>query len=142
MMQWSSNRLTAFIQRFSRDEAGSVTVEAVLWIPFFFGLLMLITDVSLAFFSRAEAFRLIEIGNRSFSVRPGATTADVETWIEEQFDILSPGAQATTRVDAGTGIVSTILEYPAREVSLFGSLGVMGGWTIRVRAMQYVERAL
>lgn len=131
-----------FVTRFARDEGGSVTVEAVLWIPFFFGLLMLITDVSLAFFSRAEAFRLIEIGNRSFAVDPSAQTPEVEAWIEEQFASLSAGAQATTQASATTGIVSTTLQYPASEVSLFNSLGVMGGWTITVRAQQYVERAL
>lgn len=132
-------RLTGFAGRFARDERGAVSVEAVLWIPFFFVLLMLITDASLAFFSKAQAFRVIEAGNRAFSIKNLTSTAATELWIENEFKPLSRNVNAITTVDKARGIVFTTLEYPARDVSLFGSLNVLKGWKITVRSQQYVE---
>jgi Flp pilus assembly protein TadG len=140
-------RMTRFATRFSRDEEGAVTVEAVLWIPFFFFVLMLITDASLAFFSKAQAYRIIESGNRAFSVNDDSTPADTQTWIESQFlDQFTRAGDAnvtaTTTPDSDSGTVSSSLTYRARDVVLFNSLGVLGNWTITVQAQQYVEWAM
>jgi len=132
--------LRRFAKPFAWDESGSVTVETVIWIPFFFFILMLITDASLAFFSRAEAFRLVERGNRAF-VTGRLDTADATTlWIENAFR--SKSTHADARMAIATGVVSTSLEFPAKDVVLFNTLGVLGGWSIRVQAQQYLERAL
>lgn len=132
-------RLTDFAKRFAREEGGAVSVEAVLWIPFFFILLMMITDASLAFFSKAQAFRVVEAGNRAFSIKNITSTAATELWIENEFKPLSPNVNATTTVDKARGIVFTTIDYPARDVSLFGTLNVLKGWKITVRSQQYVE---
>ena len=146
-------RLTRFAKRFARDEGGAVTVEAVLWIPFFFLVLMLITDASLAFFSKAQAYRIIESGNRAFSIN-SSTSVTAETkktntqaWINAQFRAQFPRATAanvtvTTVPDKASGTVSTSLTYRARDVVAFNTLSVLGNWTITVRAQQYVEWAL
>jgi len=131
--------LTRFAKRFSRDEGGSATVEAVIWIPFFFFILMLITDASLAFFARAQAFRAIEDGNRSFSVGSLSDRAATKSFIEARFDSLSPSATATVDYESTSRIITTQLKFPAREVVLFNTLGVMTGWEIEVSAQQYKE---
>ena len=142
MLRVAFLRPTRFAAGFARDEGGAVTVEAVIWIPFFFFVLMLITDASMAFFSKAEAYRVIESGNRAFATSRFETTSATATWIENQFKTLSASADATTTADPSAGTVSTTLVYPAREVVLFNTLGVLGGWAITVQAQQYVERAL
>ena len=43
-------RLKSFLQRFRREEGGSATIEAVLWLPFFVIFFVMIADVSLVFF--------------------------------------------------------------------------------------------
>ena len=48
-----------WLSRFRRDEEGSATIEAVLWIPMFMFLTVLIADTSFIFFGRAQAMRLI-----------------------------------------------------------------------------------
>jgi Flp pilus assembly protein TadG len=143
-------RLTRFATRFAREESGAVTVEAVLWIPFFIFILMLITDVSLAFFSRAQAYRIIESGNRAFSINGDPLIAtetkrtNTQTWIENQFLAQYKRATAAnvdveTTPNSGSGTVSTSLTYRARDVVAFNTLNVLGNWTIRVQTQQYVE---
>lgn len=57
----------AFSARFLKNEEGSLTVESVLWIPFFFVFLGLIADVSLIFNGRAQAYRVVHDMNRQVS---------------------------------------------------------------------------
>jgi Flp pilus assembly protein TadG len=139
-----------FATRFAMDEEGAVTVEAVLWIPFFFFVLMLITDTSLAFFSKAQAYRIIENGNRAFSINgdpsvtPETKRTNTQTWIENQFIAQYKRATAAnvdvvTTPNSASGTVSTSLTYRARDVVAFNTLSVLGNWTITVQAQQYVE---
>ncbi len=127
-------------RQFVQDEGGAVTIEAVLWIPFFFSILMLITDASLAFYSKAEAMRVIEAGNRAFAINEDATTAATATWVQNQFTGLAKGATATTEVNATSDTVQTTLRYPVSDVVLFNTLGIMTGRQITVRAMRHAER--
>jgi Flp pilus assembly protein TadG len=126
------------IGRFARDQSGAVSVEAVLWIPFFFMLLALITDASLAFFSRAEAFRIVQTGNRLYSVGTYTTTAEVQGFVTRAFQGQSRNAVARTVTDAGGRVVGTQLHYPMRDVVLFGT-GMPASWRINVQSMHYVE---
>lgn len=132
-------RPVRWVRRFARDESGLVTVEAVFWIAFFFGLLALITDVSLAFFAKAEAFRIVQNGNRLYSVKSLTTTGAVETWIENSFEANSPTANATTAVDDVNDetVVATVFTIPIHEVLLFGA---PRDWSMEVGSMHFVER--
>jgi Flp pilus assembly protein TadG len=131
--------------RFAGDEDGAVTVEAVLWIPFFFFVLMLMTDTSMAFFSKAQAYRIIENGNRAFAIKANTTDTATEDWVKTQFQNQFPRAKTDpalvvdTVPDKATGTVATTLTYRARDVVMFNTLGVLGNWTMTVQAKQYVE---
>ena len=129
----------AFAKRLARDEQGTITVEAVLWIPLFFFILMLITDASMAFFSKGEAIRTVQMGNWAFARNPDATVAGTQDWIEQQFAAYAPNAEAITTTDSEHGTVSTTLQYPAGDVVPFNTLGVLGNWKIAVRARQHLE---
>ena len=130
--------LTRFVGRFARDESGAVTVEAVIWIPVFFFVLMLITDASLAFFSRAEAFRIVQNGNRAYSVGDLASTAAVETWVEGAFT-RSKSDDATTTISTDKTLVTTQLSFPIVQVVAFSTFGLPSTWKIVVSSQHYVE---
>ena len=130
-------RLSWRAMRFVRDESGSATIESLLWLTVFFGLLILASDASLAFYGKAQALRIMQNGNRAFALGRLATTAATESWIETQFDALSPNAAATTTVN--NGLVSTTMAIPASELVLFQSLNVARGWTITVRSQHFIE---
>lgn len=132
-----SRRLGAGGRRFARDESGTVTVEAVIWLPFLFVLLALITDISLAFFSKAEAFRAIQNGNRLYSINRLDDEAEVETWVESVFSATAPSAVATTVTNADRTLVATQVAYPVQSILLFTN--VPDSWMIRVQSQHYVE---
>ena len=125
------------LRGFLREEAGGVTVESVLWMSFFFGILMLMADVSFALHGRAEALRIIEDGNRAYALRRLGSEEEAEAWIEAQYASLSANAQASTVVSSG--VVATALTFPAKDVTLFGMLDVMSGWTMTVQSQQHLE---
>lgn len=133
-------------RRFARDEAGAVTVEALFWIPFFFSVLMLITDVSMAFFAKAEAFRIVQNANRLYSIQAEYadgqymdTAAEVETWIETAYSERSLGADAITDVTTSTAVVSTRMTIPIPDVMLFNIFGTASDWVMTVNSQHYIE---
>lgn len=136
-------RPARFIQRFARDEGGSVTVEAVVWIPFFVLVLLLIANTSFVFFSRAQAYRLIENANRKFSITMNSSDTQAEDYVKTRFAMLYPRSANNISLDTytnkGAGTVTTRLTYRARDVVMFNALNVLSGWTITVQASQFVE---
>jgi Flp pilus assembly protein TadG len=126
-------------RRFARNEDGSVTIEAVLWFPMFIWLMMIIADASLAFFAKAEAFRIIQDGNRAFSTKALKTPGEVEAWVLAQFKQFSDDAVAVTDTISGGAIVRTRMAIPVDDVVLFNTLGVSWGWNINVRSQHYIE---
>lgn len=137
-MQPSSSRLlTCRPRHFVRDEEGAVTVEALIWIPFFFGFLMMITDVSLAFYAKAQAFRILQDGNRALSVRRFTTPEETEAWIAAAYAPLSAGTTVDAQVSAG--VVTTTMLIPIAEVQLFNTLSAFTSGDLTVTAEHYLE---
>ena len=122
---------------FLRDEEGSVTVEAVLWLPVFFAVLVLITDVSFAFFGKAQALRIMQDGNRAYSLGRFDTTLETQTQIKAAFRGYSPNARVST-VEGG-GVVSTTMVIPASDLMLFDSLARITNFNITVQAQHLIE---
>nr|WP_280922876.1 hypothetical protein [Rubellimicrobium aerolatum] len=114
-----------------------MTIEACLWIPLFFWLLTLICDASLVFQGKAQALRALEDGNRARAVHRLATEAETRAWIEARFDPVSPNAVARTTV--ADGIVTSTLAIPVLDLVSFNRLHAASGWSITVRAAQFVE---
>lgn len=126
-----------WVRNFARDERGSVTIEAVLWLPFFFGLLMLTTDASLAFYGQARAFRTIQDANRALSVGRYTTTDETEAAIEKAFRAYARNAAVTTTTD--DGIVTTVMRVPMTDFTLFNSLGVFNRRNMTIQARHFLE---
>jgi Flp pilus assembly protein TadG len=131
------HRTTSRLGRFARDEDGAVTVEAVLWLPFFFAILVLITDVSFAFYAKAQAYRVLENGNRAYSVRTFDTTAEARTWMRNAIAAYSP--TATVTVEDSGDLISSSITLRGSEIMPFGWIDSLVGVSITVRAQQYDE---
>lgn len=126
-------------RRLLADESGAVTVEALFWIPFFFGVLMLITDVSMAFFAKAEAFRIVQNGNRLLSVRALDDAAAVEAWVEAEYSGRSANAEVTTALNEDETVVSTQIVIPIGDVMLFDVFSATNDWVMTVNSQHYIE---
>ena len=131
-------RLTRFTRRFAQDEDGAITVEAVLWIPFFFLVLILITNAALAFYAKGEAFRIVQNANRAFSAHALASKEAVETRVEAAFT-RTTNDEASTTVSTDKKIVSTQLTFPVRDVMAFNLINIPSSWKITVSSQHYVE---
>jgi Flp pilus assembly protein TadG len=118
-------------------------VETVIWLPFLFLILAMITDASLAFFSKVEAQRVVQNANRLYSLRALSTTAQVEEFAVRWFRNTAINATArtvtsppVTTTHRGT-LVGTQLRYPMQNVMLFSD--VPNDWMITVESVHYVE---
>jgi Flp pilus assembly protein TadG len=124
--------------RFWNDERGSATIEALLWIPIFVYLLVLITDVSLNYYGKAQALRTIQDGNRALSVRflPDATAA--QDFIETRLQGYAPSVEVTTSIS--NGIVTTSATMLASELMAVGSIPTFRDTEISVTAQHFLEQ--
>ncbi len=125
------------LRRFRSDENGAATIEAVLWIPVFFFLLVLIVDASLMFHGQARALRIVQDNNRAVAVGRIATTTDAEAIIRSRLAQISPNASVST--SNNSGIIGTVVGMPATDLSSLGIVTKMGDFTIWASAEQFLE---
>ena len=139
MLRSNSRRARQGAVAFHRDEDGGATIEACLWIPFFFTCFILILDATFIFLREADAQRIVQDGNRQFVT--GAITGEtaLETWVEAAMTTVSPNADATVSIDAN-GVLTTRVTYPAEDSDLTGASGLLGGLTMRVQSVYLTEQ--
>jgi len=64
----TSNTFKAALNRFARCEAGSYTIESVIWLPIYVFVLALMMNISMVFFNESQILRVVQDSNRSFAV--------------------------------------------------------------------------
>lgn len=125
------------LTRFARKDDGAATIEAVLWIPFFIMLFLLIADVSMIFHGQSKLLRIAQDANRNMSVGRLTTTTDVVSFVKAQVGTFSSDPQATTTVAAG--LITTTVSVPMTDLDLFGVSGIFRGVRMTVRAQHLME---
>lgn len=125
------------LRRRAADEDGSATIEAVLWLPFFMLLFIMIADAAMIFANQSRIHRLVQDGNRNFVVGTLANCDALETWLEDVTQKLAPSATATCSI--ASNIVTSTVTLPSGEIDLSGATGVFGGLTVRVQAQHLLE---
>lgn len=138
----SGRRLRGILRRKVAAEDGSATVEAVLWIPFFFLLLALIADASFLFHWQAKMIRAVQDTNRALSTGQLTSTDAVEEILIAQYTPLSSHVQAVSTIDTATvpgGIVRTTLSIPARDVNSIGLIARLSNLNLSVTTQHYME---
>ncbi len=129
-------------KRFVKDESGSTTVEAVLWMPFFMGLLALIVDASMLFNSQAQMLRFVQDANRAFSTGQLETTDQVGEILQARLAPLSERVTVDSLVDTTTvpsGIIRTTTSIPAADLNSIGLITALMTFDLSVTAQHYVE---
>ena len=107
-------------------------MESLLWIPIFVYLLVLITDVSLIYYGKAQALRTIQDGNRALSVRFIADASAAQDFVETRLQGYAPSVEVTTTIN--NGIVTTSAIMPASELMAVGSIPTFRDTMISVTA--------
>ena len=125
---------------FLKDESGSGSIEACLWVPALFGFFVLVFDASYVFLRDGEIRRVMHEGNRQYVKGLFASqTEALETWIEAEVSGISPNAEATATVDSTTGLLTTTISYPASDTDVTGWMSALTGLVITVQAVNQTE---
>lgn len=112
-----SRRLSSF---FRRDERGSVTVEFVLWFPFFIVILAVITDFVFIYMTNSSMWNAARTAARAMSVR----MVDKDGAADMITDILIRGGTYEYRltIDDASSDVSAAIRIDIGQASIFGIL--------------------
>lgn len=127
-----------FLKRFKDDESGIATIESLLWMPLFFYLFVLITDVSLIFYGKAQALRILQDGNRALSVRFFTTREIAQEDIKTRLREFAPTADPLVTVTGG--MIITTVDLKASELMAVGSIPTFQNTEIRVTAQHFLEQ--
>lgn len=124
-------------KKFSANESGSATIEAVLWFPMFVLLLVMVADVSFVFFGQAQAMRILQDGNRAFSVGRITSESDTEVFVVSALAPLTPNPTVTTSLSQG--VITTIAEIPVSDLAKIGGFSFLSGYNIIVKSEHFLE---
>ena len=130
-------RLKSFLQRFRREEGGSATIEAVLWLPFFVIFFVMIADVSLVFFRQTEVLRVVQDANRAFSVGRLGSASETEQFVKDRIAPLTTSAQVKTTIESG--VIDTRALVPVEDLVAVGMFNFLSGYFVAVESNHYVE---
>jgi len=125
-------------KKFKEDERGLATIESLLWMPLFFYLFVLITDVSFIFYSKAEALRIIQDGNRLHATDFFDGDDDAASdYIRNKLSALAPSVVSITFT--ADGLIETNASMSARELMAVGSIPTFADTEISITSQQYKE---
>ncbi len=124
-------------KHYLKDEQGSATIEATLWLPVFIAFFCLIADASFIFFGQNKAYRIVQDANRKLSIGRLATAADVETYLLASLSTYAPNALVYSDLVSGT--VTTQVSIPASDLVATGLITSLANANITVSASHFVE---
>lgn len=122
---------------FWENEGATATVEFVICLPVFLMLLGLIIDTSLVLAGEAQALRVVQDANRSFSIGRIKTINETQAMIVSGLVGISPGVTALTVVSGG--VITSTASMPAKELGSTGLLDVFGTAKVKVTAQHMSE---
>lgn len=126
------------VNRFRRSEDGAATIEAVLWLPFFFMLFGALADVSMVFFNQSRLLRIVQDANRAMSVGRFTTDQQTQDYVISRVQGFSAHVSAITTVSP-EGIITTVATVPIDDLDLFGVAGIFRDAKMRVQADHMME---
>ena len=104
----------AFPGKFLREDSGSQTIEAVIWLPIFFTLLALVINVSMVFFDQSQILRVVQNANRAMALGAFSTTDEVEAYITDKLAFMTGAVDVSALLE--DGFVTTTVIVPAMEL--------------------------
>ena len=136
MLQRTSAKRSGW-SKFLRDDRGSFTVEALIWLPIFVVVLCMTADTAMIYAKQSQVMRVVQDANRSYAVGKFADGAATETYILNLVHPMSPNATASSVLT--NGIITTTVTMPARDLIATGMLPVLSGMNVLVVLQQMKE---
>lgn len=135
--RYALKAIASRLRRNAQDESGAATIEAVLWLPVFFSLLVLAVDVSMIFHNQARMTRVVQDANRALSVGRLSSIDDVKSQITAAFGDRTDNVDVHSSIS--NGLISTRLSIPAADLDVIGLFRTISGATVTVIGEHFVE---
>ena len=123
--------------QFCRDEDGALTVESVLWIPFYIIMLSLTVDASAMMHGSAKAMRIAQDVNRQASTGYYITEDELEAMTTAALAHFSPNATVESVI--GLTAVSTTITIPSSDLEVIGFFGNFKNFDVSVATIHLLE---
>lgn len=133
MLSWVQNS----IRTFARNEDGTATVEAVIWLPTFFYILILSVNVTMIFHGYSRVLRVVEDANRGLSIGRIGTATDAAQAIKDNLPNYW-NVRPTVTID--NGLIKTVVKVKTSDMSLLSTMAVFAGSDITIQTQQYLEK--
>jgi|APEBP8051073178_1049388.scaffolds.fasta_scaffold00293_28 Flp pilus assembly protein TadG len=137
-MKTSRKGLRRALWCFGRKQEGSVTVEFVLWLPVFMGIMLLSADASLMFLRQSNFWSVSRDTARIVS-RHGLDTYRAELYAEQMAKVGTYTPDVTVRVDPITSTVTVQISGEAQRLAPFGIMSFAVGDRISAEVTQTLE---
>ena len=131
------NGVLARFRRFALSDAGSVSVEFVIWLPVFFVVFMLIVDAAMLFGGQAFITRVIQDANRSISIGYIRDMNVAEQRVLDAIAQLAPNATAESSITGD--VITTTVTLPFSDLASAGPLSLLTTGTMRISAQHKNE---
>ena len=130
-------RTSQRIKRFFGKEEGTATVEAVLWFPIFILVFGLMVDAAMIFHGQAKVLRVIQDGNRNYSIGRLRTPEETQNYVINTLANLNITAEALTVENAG--VATTTVRVAAAQLQILGYFSALTNLEIEVSADHLLE---
>ncbi|PUB17211.1 TadE/TadG family type IV pilus assembly protein [Yoonia sediminilitoris] len=126
------------VNKFKDEESGSASIESLFWFPLFMFILILVADVSSIYLGKAQALRVIQDGNRAFSVGQLDDEDTTRSFISASLQPISENATVTTT--AANGIVTSTATMPTTDLMVVGSIPGINSIDVVITAQHFLEQ--
>lgn len=127
----------AWMRRFAGSESGTATIESVIWMPVFFGFLVLVADVSMIFNGQARMLRIVQDTNRSLSVGRLTSKEEAMARIRAAVADIDDNPEVSTVIE--DGIIRTRLVIPSDKLDAVGLVSPLMTANVVVTSEHFVE---
>lgn len=126
------------IPTFTRREDGAVTVEIVLWVPFFVLACMAGGQFAMIFFGQAVALDAAQQATRAYSIGDLTSEAELRAFVQDALSTLSANVDVKTSVT--DNLITTYVRVPAKDFGgPFKIIADLGQANVVVKAQQFKE---
>ena len=105
------------IPTFTRREDGAVTVEIVLWVPFFVLACMAGGQFAMIFFGQAVALDAAQQATRAYSIGDLTSEAELRAFVQDALSTLSANVDVKTSVT--DNLITTYVRVPAKYFVIY-----------------------
>lgn len=126
------------LARFRKEDQGTATVEAVLWLPIFVFIFGLMVDASMIFHNQTKVLRVVQDANRHYSIGR-FDAAETETYIKDTLGGLKITPKTVKTTKSTNGVAHTRVVVSAAQLQMLGYFSALEGLEIQVLAQHLLE---